>query len=118
MRKIPGFLFDSILHFIPAASKNDTWLIVRDVLHAQELEHLEQSLAVVAEGHRPVVGIALLDEHVAVEPPHLRDGEHADAAEGLGMFLYPIAILFIVLSLVLQNVSTSPNNTRHKRTAP
>ena len=37
-----------------------------------------------AEGHRPVVGIALLDEHMAVEAAHLRDGEHADAAEGAG----------------------------------
>ena len=37
-----------------------------------------------AEGHRPVVGIALLDEHMAVEPAHLRDSKHANAAEGAG----------------------------------
>ena len=34
-----------------------------------------------AEGHRTVVRIALLDEDVAVEAAHLRDGEDADAAE-------------------------------------
>ena len=38
-----------------------------------------------AEGDRAVVRVALLDEDVAVEPAHLRDGEDADAAEGTGL---------------------------------
>ena len=59
--------------------KHALGLVEADVLHAQQLEQLEQRLAVMAEGHRPVVGIALLDEHMAVEAAHLRDGEHADA---------------------------------------
>ena len=37
-----------------------------------------------AEGHGAVVGVVLLDEHMAVEAAHFRDGEHADAAEGAG----------------------------------
>ena len=36
------------------------------------------------EGHSAVVGITLLDENMAVEPTHFRDGKDADAAEGLG----------------------------------
>ena len=31
-----------------------------------------------------MVGVVLLDEHMAVEAAHFRDGEHADAAEGAG----------------------------------
>ena len=61
-------------------------LIIGDIAHAEELEHLEQELAVVAEGHRAVVRIALLDKHVAVEAAHLRDGEDADAAEAARMY--------------------------------
>ena len=60
-------------------------LIIGDIAHAEELEHLEQELAVVAEGHRAVVRIALLDEDMTVESPHLRDGEDADAAEAARM---------------------------------
>ena len=60
-------------------------LVVGNILDSQELKHLKQSLAVVAEGHRPVVGIALLNQHMTVEPAHLRDGKHADAAEGAGL---------------------------------
>ena len=37
-----------------------------------------------AEGHSAVMGIALLHQDVTVEPAHLGDGEHADAAEGAG----------------------------------
>ncbi len=38
-----------------------------------------------AEGHRAVVGVALLDQYMAVEPAHLVDGEHADAAKAAGL---------------------------------
>ena len=38
-----------------------------------------------AEGHGAVVGIALLNQHMAVEPAHFRDGEDTDAAEGPGL---------------------------------
>ena len=37
-----------------------------------------------AEGDGPVVRIALLYEHMAVEAAHFGDGEHADAAEAAG----------------------------------
>ena len=56
-------------------------LIPADIAHAQELKDLEERLAVMAEGHRAVVGEALLDQHMAVEAAHLVDGEDADAAE-------------------------------------
>ena len=56
-------------------------LVVGNIAHAEELEDLEQELAVVAEGDRTVVRVALLDEHMTVEAAHLRDGEDADAAE-------------------------------------
>ena len=39
-----------------------------------------------AEGDRAVVRVALLDEDVAIEPAHLRDGEDADAAEAARMY--------------------------------
>ena len=60
-------------------------LIIGNIAHAEELEDLEQELAIVAEGHRAVVRIALLDEDMAVEAAHLRDGEDADAAEAARM---------------------------------
>ena len=59
-------------------------LVVGDVGNAKVLEYLEQRLAAVGEGHGAVVGIPLLDQHMAVEPAHLGDGEDADAAEGAG----------------------------------
>ena len=59
-------------------------LIVSDVLHAQELEHLEQRRAHMVEGDRAVMRVALAHQHVAVEAAHFGDGEHADAAEGAG----------------------------------
>ena len=61
-------------------------LIIGDVAHAEELEDLEQALAVMSEGHRAVVRIALLDEDMTVEAAHLRDGEDADAAEAARMY--------------------------------
>ena len=36
--------------------KHALGLVEADVLHAQQLEQLEQRLAVMAEGHRPVWG--------------------------------------------------------------
>ena len=51
-------------------------------LHADVLEDLIEGLSVMAEGHRAVMRVVLLDQHVAVEASHLRNGEDADAAEG------------------------------------
>ena len=42
-------------------------LVVGNVRDAEELQHLKQGLAIVAEGNRAVVRVALLDEHMAVE---------------------------------------------------
>ncbi len=47
----------------------------------RNLNTLKQRLAVMAEGHGAVVGVALLDQHMAVEAAHLGDGKDADAAE-------------------------------------
>ena len=58
----------------------------------QVLKDLEQSLAVLAEGHGPVVGIALFHQHMPVEPAHLRDGKDADAAEGPGFHRQHLAL--------------------------
>ena len=59
-------------------------LVIGNVLNAEVLQHLEQGLAAVGKGHGTVVGIALLDQHMAVEAAHLPDGEDADAAKGTG----------------------------------
>lgn len=53
-------------------------------LHADVLEHLVQSFSIMTEGHGAVVRIVLLDEHMAVETSHLRNGENTDAAKGTG----------------------------------
>ena len=37
-----------------------------------------------AECHRAVMGIIALDQHMTIEPLHLRNGKDADAAEGTG----------------------------------
>ena len=39
-----------------------------------------------AEGHRAVMRVILLDQHMAVEPAHFRNGEYADGAEGTGRY--------------------------------
>ena len=44
------------------------------------------------EGDRAVVRVALLDEDVAIESPHLRDGEDADAAEAPRMYRQNFAL--------------------------
>ena len=59
-------------------------LVIGDVRNAEVLHHFKQGLAAVGEGHGAVVGIALLNEHVAIETAHLGDGKHADAAKGAG----------------------------------
>ena len=59
-------------------------LVVGDVGDAEIFEDLEEGLAAVGEGHGAVVGVALLDEHMAVEAAHLGDGKDTDAAEGPG----------------------------------
>lgn len=59
-------------------------LVVGNVRDAEELQHLKQGLAIVAEGNRAVVRVALLDEHMAVEAAHLGDRKDGDAAEGPG----------------------------------
>jgi len=58
-------------------------LVVADVCHAKETQHIVDGAAVVAEGHGAVMREALLDEHMAVEAAHFGDGEDADAAEGI-----------------------------------
>ena len=83
-----GFLRERILRGVRQGLR----LVVGDVAHAEELEDLEQKLAVVAEGDRTVVRVALLDEHMAVESPHLRDGEDADAAEAARMYRQDLAL--------------------------
>ena len=60
-------------------------LVVCDVPHAQELHDLIERLSVVSESHGPVVGIALLNQHMTVEPAHLGNGKYADAAETPGL---------------------------------
>ena len=60
-------------------------LVVSDILNTQVLKDLVESLAVMTEGHGTVVGIALLDQHMAVEAAHLGDGEDADAAKAAGL---------------------------------
>ena len=55
------FLCERILRGIGQASG----LVAGDIRHTQELEHLKQRLAVMAEGHRALVGIALLHQHMA-----------------------------------------------------
>ena len=45
-----------------------------------------------AEGHGSMVGIALLNQHMAVEPTHFRDGENADAAEAAGLYRQHLAL--------------------------
>ena len=52
-------------------------LVVGNVRNAQELEHLKQRLAVMAEGHRTVVRVALLNQPISgmantAMPPKLR----------------------------------------------
>ena len=81
-------LFERIL----ARVRQAFGLIVGNISHTQEFEDLEQRLAVVSERHRAVVGIALLDQDVAVEAAHLWNSEHANAAEGTGFHRQHLAL--------------------------
>lgn len=56
-------------------------LVVGNVRNAEELEHFKQRLAIVTEGNGTVVRVALLNQDMAVETAHLRNGEDGDAAE-------------------------------------
>lgn len=76
------------------------WLVVGDVLNVQVLE-LKQRLAPVAEGHGPMMGKALLDQHMAVEMAHLQDGEYTDAAEGEGLERQRLALNNVGAELAL-----------------
>src|SRR5699024_7531081 len=70
---------ERILRFIQTARG----LVETDLLDAEVLEHLEERFPEVTERHRAVVREPALDEHMAVEPPHFGNGEHADGAEGV-----------------------------------
>ena len=63
--------------------ENACGLVHADVLCAEVLEHLKERLAEMSERHRPMVREPAFDEHMAVEPAHLGNGEHADGAEGV-----------------------------------
>ena len=80
----PFFVNVSLAEGILGLVEHALGLVEADILDAQQLEQLEQSLAVMAEGHCAMVGIPLLHQDVTVEPAHLGDSEHADAAEGAG----------------------------------
>ncbi len=56
-------------------------LIVGNVLYAEELEYLKERFAVMTERDRAVMRITLLNQNVTVEPSHLVNRKHADAAE-------------------------------------
>lgn len=83
-------------------------LIIGDVGDTEVFQHLKQGLAAVSEGHRAVVGIALLDEHVAVEAAHLGDGKDTDAAEGAGGYRQHLTLgdvgAQVALAVALQTV--------------
>lgn len=74
-------------------------LVVADVLDAEVLEDLKQRLAVVTERHCAVVREVLLDEHMAVEAAHFRDGEYADGTEGVGWYVQHFALCNVCAQL-------------------
>ena len=59
-------------------------LVVGNIGDAEVFEHLKQCLAAVGKCHRTVVGVTLLDQHMAVETTHLGNGKDADAAKAAG----------------------------------
>src|SRR4030042_366956 len=58
-----------------------------DILNSQHAHGSKQRPPRVLEGNGRVVREPLLDQDMAVEPPHLLDREHADAAERLGVYI-------------------------------
>ena len=72
-----GFLRERVLRGVRQGLR----LVIGDVAHTEELEDLEQELAIVTEGDRAVVRVALLDEDVTLEAALLVNREDADAAE-------------------------------------
>ena len=83
-----GFLRERILRGIRQGLR----LVIGDVAHAEELEDLEQELAIVTEGDRAVVRVALLNEHMAIEAAHFGNCEDADAAERAGLHRQNLAL--------------------------
>ena len=74
-----AFLCEGVLARVEHAFR----LVEGDVGDAEVLEDGEDRFAEVAEGDGAVMREVLLDEDVAVEAAHLRNGEDADAAEGV-----------------------------------
>src|SRR5574344_488036 len=70
-----------VLERILVAIKLSGRLVVCNVLHAEIAEYGKERLSCMAECNGTVMRIMLRYQYVAVEPSHLRDGEHADAAE-------------------------------------
>ena len=58
-------------------------LVVGNIFNAELAQEIEDGFAEVAEGHGTVMREALFNEHMAIEAAHFRDGEDADAAEGV-----------------------------------
>ena len=48
-----------------------------------------------SEGHCPMVRIVLLDQHMPIETSHLRNGEHADTAEGSGGHRQHLSLCYV-----------------------
>ena len=94
-----SFLGEGVLGLVEHA----LGLVEADVLDAQQLEQLEEGLAVMAKGHGAVVGLALLHQHVAVVTAHLGDGEHADAAEGAGGHRQDLALCHVAAELAVSS---------------
>ena len=61
-------------------------LIKAHIGNAQAPQHIKDGLAVMAKTHCPLVGEVLLNKHMAIEPTHLRNAKHADAAKGAGRY--------------------------------
>lgn len=61
-------------------------MVVSDLIraYADELEYLEQSLAVMSECNGAVMRVIALDQYVTIEASHLLDCEYTDTTEGLG----------------------------------
>ena len=77
LRKLRPKLFPRILCWVRQAC----WLVVSDVLNAQELEGLEECLAYMREGYGTMMRITLLDQYVTIEATHLWNSEDTDTAE-------------------------------------
>ena len=70
-------------------------LIKAHIGNAQAPQHIKDGLAVMAKSHCPMVGEVLFNEHMAIEPTHLGNGKHADAAKGAGRYPQHLALCHI-----------------------